>query len=132
MTKNHPEYQLQKQVCAYLRAQYPHVLFLSDTVAAVRLTMPQAVRNKAIQKEGFQCPDLMIFHPSGMGHWPVLFIELKAETPYRVDGVTLKKNPHIEGQAKTLERLRGLGYQAEFAWSFNMVKRLIDGYFAQF
>ena len=45
----HPEYDLQKTVCQYLEMQYPKVLFLSDTIASVKLTKQQAVRNKAIQ-----------------------------------------------------------------------------------
>lgn len=65
MAKQQLEYQLQKQVCQYLQAQYPQLLFLSDTIASCKLTQPQATRNKAIQKEGFKTPDLLILEPRG-------------------------------------------------------------------
>jgi hypothetical protein len=122
----HPEYELQKQVCKYLDYQYPKVIYMSDTIAACKLTIPQQVRNKAIQKEGFKCPDLLIFYPKGVYHG--LFIELKVETPYLKDGKTLKANQHIKEQDKTMDELRRLGYMACFAWSFEGAVYLIDNY----
>ena len=126
--KRQEEYQLQRQICAYLRHQYPDVLFLSDTVASVQLTMPQAVRNKAIQKEGFKCPDLIILHPASGFHG--LFLELKKENPYLKSG-KLTANKHIQEQAASLERLRSLGYYADFAWTFDQATGIIDTYFSR-
>ena len=123
--KQQQEYQLQKQVCAYLNAQYPDVLYLSDTIASVRLTMPQAMRNKAIQKNGFKCPDLLILEPKN--GYSGLFIELKKESPYKKDG-TLKKNEHVEGQEKSMQDLISKGYFCLFSWSFEQTKRIIDIY----
>jgi len=48
--KKQPEYALQTQVCNYLRIKYKEVLFMSDTVASIKLTQAQAIRNKAILK----------------------------------------------------------------------------------
>lgn len=123
--KQQQEYQLQKQVCAYLNAQYPNVLYLSDTIASVRLTMPQAMRNKAIQKNGFKCPDLLILEPKN--GYNGLFIELKIESPYKKDG-TLKKNKHLEYQEKSMQELRSKGYYCLFSWNFEQTKRIIDIY----
>ena len=52
---NHKEYNLQKQVCRYLNLKHPKVLYMSDTIANLKLTKQQAGRNKAIQKDGFHC-----------------------------------------------------------------------------
>lgn len=123
--KKQNEYLLQKQVCEYLELQYPKVLFLSDTIASIKLTMPQAVRNKAIQKKGFKCPDLLILEPNGLFNG--LFIELKTETPFRKDGY-LKKNEHLEGQFKTINELSKKNYFCCFSWSFEMTKEIIDKY----
>ncbi len=123
--KNQPEYQLQKQVCEYLRMQYPKVLFLSDTVAAVKLTIPQQVRNKAIQKQGFKCPDLLIFQPTKYFHG--LFIELKVKSPFKLNGEILK-DEHLIAQNETIQELKKLGYCAKFEWDFNRIKGLIDNY----
>lgn len=132
MRKEHPEYTLQKQVCKYLNMQYPNVMFLSDTIAAVKLTFPQQARNKAIQKEGFKCPDLLILKPkiteSNKMIYAGLFIELKTKTPFKANGINLLSNPHIEAQSKTLHQLSQLGYYACFAWSFEMAKEIIDKY----
>ena len=73
----HLEYQLQKDVCRYISLRYPKVLFLSDTIGNVKLTMLQAARNKAIQKTGFACPDLLILQPNKK--YKGLFIELKKD-----------------------------------------------------
>ena len=123
--KQQQEYQLQKQVCTYLNVQYPDVLYLSDTIASVRLTMPQAMRNKAIQKNGFKCPDLLILEPKN--GYSGLFIELKKESPYKKDG-TLKKNKHVEGQEKSMQDLRSKGYFCLFSGSFEQTKKIIDIY----
>jgi len=123
--KQQPEYSLQKQVTAYLRLQYPQTLFMSDTIAAVRLTIPQQVRNKSIQKSDFHCPDLIIFEPKGCFH--ALFIELKAKSPYKKSGELLK-DQHLEDQQETIYDLNSLGYYAQFAWTFEMAKEIIDNY----
>lgn len=123
--KKQNEYLLQKQVCEYLELQYPNVLFLSDTIASIKLTMPQAVRNKAIQKKGFKCPDLLILEPNELFNG--LFIELKTETPFRKDG-RIKKNEHLEGQLKTINELSKKNYFCCFSWSFEMTKEIIDKY----
>ena len=130
MRKEQPEYHLQKQVCEYLRIQWPTVMFLSDTVAAVKLTIPQQMRNKAIQKEGFKCPDLLILHTNDSNSG--LFIELKAKSPYKSDGITLLSNPHNEAQWETIKMLQNQGYYACFAWSFDQCKLIIDTYLSEF
>jgi hypothetical protein len=122
------EYTLQKQVCNYIRMQYKDVIFLSDTIASTKLTMGQATRNKAIQKEGFKCPDIIILHPNKIYHG--LFIELKISSPFLKSGL-LPANEHIRGQAKTINDLNMLNYYATFAWSFDMAKEIIDSYMNQ-
>jgi len=120
----HQEYDLQKAICRYLIMQYPNVLFMSDTIASLKLTMGQAVRNKAIQCPAFKTPDLIIFHPNESYHG--LFIELKIADPFTKRGAL--KSEHIEGQWLTLQALSQKGYKAEFAWSFDMAKGIIDNY----
>lgn len=121
----HAEYELQKQVCTYLKMQYPHVMFLSDTVANLSLTMMQATRNKAIQKPGFKCPDLIILHPNKKHKG--LFLELKTRSPYQKNG-KLYKSEHLEGQQLTMDRLNNIGYFATFSTGFEHSKDFIDRY----
>ena len=121
---NHQEYILQKQVCQYLNLQYPKVMFLSTGVS-LEITKMQGNRHKAINKNGFKCPDLLILQPNKFFHG--LFIELKIASPYLKNG-QLKKNDHIEGQNNSIEELKKLGYYACFAWEFESIKKLIDNY----
>lgn len=123
--KKQPEFEIQKAICDYLEMQYPKVLFLSDTIASIKLTIPQQVRNKSIQKEGFKCPDLLILEPRGK--YAGLFIEIKVVTPYKKNG-ELKKSDHLEGQDKSLKYLAKKGYYTGFAWGFDGVKDVIDNY----
>lgn len=124
--KQQPEYHLQVAICQWLRMQHPKVLFLSDTIASVHLTAQQANRNKAIQKEHFKCPDLIILHPNK--HFHGLFIELKVETPFKKNG-ELKSGEHLQGQQSTIDDLSKRGYFACFSWGFDMTKDLIEAYF---
>ena len=121
----HPEYTLQKEVCKWLNLQHPDLLWMTDTIASVKLTMGQAVRNKAVQKPGFKCPDMIIFEPRG--NYSGLFIELKSESPYLRNG-NLSSNEHIQGQAATMEKLRAKGYACHFAWTLEQVKQIVTDY----
>lgn len=123
--KRQPEYHLQKMVCDYLRLQYKDILYLSDTIASVKLTERQGARNKHVQKDGFKTPDLIILEPRG--GYAGLLIELKVESPFKKDG-TLKKNKHLEGQLKSINDLKKKGYYASFSWGFEMTKTIIDNY----
>lgn len=123
--KAQPEFELQKQIAAYLDWQYPDAMYLSDTIASVKLTIPQQLRNKEIQKSDFKCPDLLILEPKG--EYKGLLIELKVESPYKKDG-NLKKDKHLEAQETTIRRLNLKGYYATFCWGFEMTKKTIDWY----
>jgi len=123
--KKQPEYNLQVMVCNYLKYQHQNVLFLSDTVANLRMTFPQLARNKKIQKKDFHCPDVLILEPNKKYHG--LFIELKIETPFKKTG-ELKKSNHLQGQQKTINELNSKGYFACFSWSFEQTKDIIDNY----
>lgn len=123
--KRQPEFDLQKRVCAYLRAVHPSVFFMSDTIASLKLTKMQATRNAQIQKPGFKTPDLLIFCPKGNYHG--LFIELKIESPYKQNG-ELKSNKHLQDQSETIKKLKELGYYADFHWDFNKIVSLIEWY----
>lgn len=122
----HNEYQLQRQICEYLKFFYPDALFLSDTIANLKLTIPQAARNKAIQKDGFKCPDLLILEPNET--YKGLFIEFKIKSPYKQNG-ELYKDEHLEGQQLAINQLKERGYYATFSWGFEMTRDIIDRYF---
>ena len=120
----HGEYSLQKAVCNYLNLQYPDILYMSDTIASCKLTMMQAVRNKAIQKDDFKCPDLLILEPKYP--WHGLFIELKIEPYLRQNGNF--KSEHIKAQNDTLFKLNNKMYYATFSVGLEQTKRIIDEY----
>lgn len=125
MSKNQPEFELHKSICKYLDLQHQKLLYLSDTIASVKLTIPQQVRNKAIQKKGFKTPDLIILEPNKYYHG--LFIELKVKTPFKKDG-TILKDEHLESQQQTINNLNKKGYFACFSWSFEMTIAIIEKY----
>jgi len=123
----HREYELQKSLCYYLESQYKDVLFVSDTIGNIKLTMGQAVRNKAIQKQGFKTPDLLILEPNS--RYSGLFIEIKNT----FDDVFTKrekklKNDHVKAQYESILRLREKGYFACFGIGLDDCIEIIDNY----
>jgi hypothetical protein len=123
----HDEYELQRQISWYLHVQYYDVLFLSDTIANLKLTKMQAIRNKRIQKEGFKTPDLLILEPRN--GYNGLFIELKIATPFKKDGtIKASTKDHLKGQLESIEKLNQKGYKACFAVGFEETKKIIDDY----
>ena len=119
------EFRLQQQICKWLSYSHPKIIFLSDTIANMKLTPQAQLRNKSIQKSGFHCPDLIILEPKG--GWHGLFIELKIKSPYKKDG-TLLKNEHLENQQRSMNDLKAKGYYCIFAWEFDEIIKIIDKY----
>ena len=113
------------QVAQYLKIQFPHVLYHSDSSGELR-TEAQRFRMAKINK-GAKWPDLFIAHPVGTRHG--LFIEIKRDRSvlYKADGVTFK-DEHVTGQNKILQHLKALGYGAYFGCGFAECKYLIDNY----
>lgn len=125
--KKQPEFELQSAICRYLSYQFPQVLYLSDTIASLKLTPAQANRNKKIQKNGFSCPDLLILEPRN--GYCGLFIELKIETPFKKNGeIKASKDDHLKNQLEAINKLNEKGYKALFSWNFDMTKEIIDDY----
>lgn len=123
----HAEFALQKQVCQYLNYQHPNVFYLSDTIANLSLTPAQQNRNKAIQKKGFHCPDLLILEPNNT--YKGLFIELKTATPYKLNGeIKASSKDHLLNQEQTILKLNEKGYKSFFAWEFESIIKEIDNY----
>ena len=127
MIKKQPEFQLQVAVCRYLSYNYSEILFLSDTIASLKLTPAQASRNKKIQKVSFSTPDLLILEPRN--GYSGLFIELKVETPFKKNGeIKASTNDHLKNQLESIEKLKAKGYFACFSWGFDMTKEIMDNY----
>jgi hypothetical protein len=121
---------LHRQVCDYIRARYPDVLFRTDFAAGIKMTMGQAAKHKRLQS----CrawPDLFIAERNGggLGDYAGLFIELKAVNIYKKDGGLLA-NSHLKEQAEVLARLIMAGYMAEFAVGLDQAIAIIDNYLA--
>ncbi len=137
--KFNSELNLYQQIATYLQLQYPDVIYRFDLAADLKLTPGQAIRHKKLHpKRGY--PDLFIAQSKEICWMEVgdkliptrwiygLYIELKK------DGTRLKKkdgswaSEHIAEQAEALEKLRQVGYKAEFAVGFEQAKQIIDEY----
>ena len=114
---------LQSQVCQFIKAQYPDVIFTSES-SGVRLTIGQAKKAKGL-RSGNNLPDLIILEPRGLYHG--LCIELKKDSPYRKDG-SLKQDEHIYAQNAMLGRLILKGYMACFGVGLEATLNIIKMY----
>lgn len=139
--KYNSEHDLYEQLARYLQLQYPNVIYRFDVGADLKLTPGQAAKHKRLHPErGY--PDLYIAESSEnvnskdwngivreWGFYFGLYLEIKTESnsPYKKDG-TLKKDQHLEEQARMLEKLRARGYKAEFGVGFEGCKKIIDEY----
>jgi hypothetical protein len=126
---SHPEYQLQVQISNYLNLQISmgsDLTFYNSEKGSAKMTIPQQARYRPLLPiDNFKQPDLMIVKK---GQAEALYLELKAKSPFRKDGKTLLANEHIEAQAKSLEYLRTCGHTAEFCWSFDDARFIIDSF----
>lgn len=114
-----------KQVCSYIRLQYPNVMFNVD-MSGIKLPIGLAKKVKNLRSErGY--PDVSIYESKGGHHG--LFLELKKPGAkiYRNDG-RLLSNPHIHEQWEVIRKLRQRKYYADFAIGFHDAKEKIDWY----
>lgn len=113
-----------RQVCDYIRIQYPNVIFNTDA-SGIKLTIGQAVQMKKLRSSnGF--PDITIYEPRN-GYFG-LFIEMKktGETILKRNGDF--KNEHVKEQFDMCVMLKDRGYYAEICFGFEHAKKIIDWY----
>jgi len=120
------EKHLHKQICNYIKYQYPDVIFLSD-MSGLKTSIGMAVQMKAL-RSCRALPDLLVLKPNK--EFCGLLIEIKTNVSevYLKDGKTLKNNQHIKEQSQMLKRLNKLGYYATFGIGFENCKNIIDNY----
>ena len=122
--RTYPERDLQMQVCNYIRARYPDVIFFCD-MSGVNLRPAQAGIQK-MMRSSRGIPDLIIFEPRGEYHG--LLLELKPA------GFKLKKKDgnyateHIKEQAGVMLKLRNKHYLSGFGIGFENIAESIDYY----
>lgn len=125
--KENPEYKIQAAFVREMNRRYPDVMVFSDTAAHIGKTMFQQIRANELSTPGEKWPDVFVAQPSG--EYSGMYLEFKAESPYKKDGVTLKKNEHIETQARTMEKLRQRGYFVpDFVWSVEQAMEEVEFY----
>jgi hypothetical protein len=124
------EESLQRQVCHYIRLQYPHVIFRSDYASGLRLTVNQARIHKSLQS-GRAWPDLFIYYPRKVGgrQYAGMALELKKTgTVIKLKNNKLTSNPHIQEQYYMLQSLEKVGYWADFGIGIDDCINKIDYY----
>ena len=126
------EQMLTNKIATYLREHHPTIPFQVD-LSGEALSKTAAVRSSKNRAGLFKMPDLTIYVKKG--NYGCLMLELKklSAHPLKKDG-TLKKNEHIELQARSIEWLRKYGQKADFGVGFSDVvdkinKYLTDGEF---
>jgi len=113
MSKLYPETVLHKQVCKYIRYQYPYLLIHHSPNEGKRTVFQQSLIKSLGVSSGF--PDLLLFNPKGNSDIKVVAIELKAG-----------KNKATENQEKWIVALNNCGIPAKVCSGFDDAKIFID------
>ena len=115
-------------VCDYLRAQYPHVIFTSDSSGA-RVSMGLRIEFEKKRCACYKVPDILILHPTTKHFGLILEVKKSIKDVYKKDGSFLKSE-HLQAQWESILRLRDLGYSSDFGCGFVHCCDLIDKYMA--
>jgi len=120
------EKQLHKQICRFIKLQYPKVIFLSD-MSGLKVSIGTAIQMKALRSSR-GLPDLLLLKPNKDFYG--LFIEIKTKTSdvYLKDGKTLRNNEHVKEQSEMLDRLSKLGYKAVYGIGYDNCINIIKDY----
>lgn len=115
------EEQLHKQICEYIKLQYPKEIFNTDA-SGLRLSIGMAKKMKHLRScRGI--PDIVLYYSKN--GYQSLFLEVKKETPFKKNG-DLKKSEHLHEQRDVMQRLTAKGFRCSFVWTFKQAKELID------
>jgi hypothetical protein len=117
---------LHKQLCQWMKMQYPNIVFRSG-MEGFHLSEQDAQFATIINSHtGF--PDLLIFERRGPSVG--LAIELKKEGAplYKKDRTTLRKSEHLERQASVLALLAERGWSTCFAQGWDEAVQTIKDY----
>ena len=120
------EQMLTSKLADYLREHHPLIPFQVD-MSGERLSKAAAVRSAKNRAGLYKQPDLTIYVKKGK--YGCLMLELKklSESPLKKDG-NLKKNEHIELQARSIEWLRKYGQKADFSVGYEDTVSKINSY----
>ena len=125
MKRQRQEESVHIAISAYLRMQYPNVLFTSES-SGIRVN----IRLRSVlkqQRSTHKQPDMIILQPKGIFHGLILEIKKDHSDVFLKDG-SISKKAHIQEQNATIVMLRELGYCAMFACGFDDAKSKIDNY----
>jgi hypothetical protein len=111
---------LHKKITDKIKEHFPTIIFNTDS-SGIRLNAGQAKQLKEM-RSGNGFPDITIYETGKLG--TILFLEVKTESPYKLDG-NLKKNDHLEEQDLMHKALRKRGCHAQFVWNVEMALSLI-------
>jgi hypothetical protein len=117
---------IHQQVCEYINMQYPNVIFTSDP-SGMRVSVGLRKELKRKRCNNYKIPDLLILHPINGKSGLMLEIKKNGVKLHKKDGSF--KDEHTELQAASIDRLRVIGYAAEFGIGFDNCKKIIDNYF---
>lgn len=122
---NLPEREIYKLISEYMNLRFKNVVYRFDLASDMKLTKGQANRHHKLHPyRGF--PDLFI--AKKVGEYGGLFLEIKKSGTK----VRTKKGEyyagHIAEQGEFLEKLRDLGYAADFAIGYSESIEKIENY----
>lgn len=123
------EEQEQRELCIWIKAKYPNVLYTVD-LAGMSLTKAQRTVHSTRCKRG--CPDLM-FQEWLFDHYCGLAIEFKrtGESVTLKDGSLItagKKGQHLKEQLEYIKGLRSKRWVAGFVIGIEDAKKVISAY----
>ena len=127
--KTFHEDSIQRQVCSYLRLQYPQVIYRSDYAGTYIEGRYQRTKHLMQSSRGF--PDLFIYTPKRGFHGLALELKREGTIIYLTRGPRkgkLTAELHIQEQAAVLQQLNNEGYFARFAVGYDKAQRMIDWY----
>lgn len=114
-----PERILQRNICNHLRTFYPDVYFMSDP-SGIKLS-PNVLKLLKATRSSHNQLDIVILEPFNI--YKGLILEVKAETPYKLNG-ELKTDDHLKDQFEVMRMLNTKGYYCDFVWNIEMAMNM--------
>jgi hypothetical protein len=121
------EEHLQIQCNDFLKIKYPELdrLYWFNSLQSIKLSIGAIAK---VKRSGGLKKNLLDFYLlKNNGKYCGLVIELKKESPYKLNG-QLKQDEHLENQRDTIDLLLTEGYYAKFCWDLKDFQNTIRLY----
>lgn len=123
--ENETEKELTKNICAFIKLNYPQVYFFTDPSGMFQKSWAAKQQLKQNRSKHAQL-DIIILEPRGKYHGLIIELKREGEKIFKKDGTYMSE--HLVAQSISIFNLNNKGYYAAFCVGWDETIKTIKNY----